>query len=293
MKIVLTGSSGRIGRAVFAALAGRHDVVGVDRAPSPATAAVGDIADCETMRRILAGADAVVHVAALHAPHVGAVPDAEFRRINVEATRRLAEIAAEEGVARFVFTSTTALYGLAVPEDGCVWIDEATQPAPRTIYHQTKLEAEQSLEAMAGERFGVRILRMARCFPEPADRMAVYRLHRGIDARDVADAHRLALENGGAAFQRHVVAATPAFRPEDCDELAVDAPPVIERRAPELARAFAARGWTLPARIDRIYASRTAGAELGFEARHGYGAVLAELDRGGPEALPAEMPALR
>lgn len=286
MKIVLTGSSGRIGSAVFAALAGQHEVVGVDRTPSSATAAVGDIADCEMMRRILAGVDAVVHVAALHAPHVGAVPDAEFARINVEATRRLAEMAAQAGAMRFVFTSTTALYGLAVPEEGCVWIDEATQPSPRTIYHQTKLEAEMALEAMAGDRFDVRILRMARCFPEPADRMAVYRLHRGIDARDVASAHCLALGNGGASFQRHVVAATPAFRPEDCDELAVNAPAVIERRAPELARSFAARGWTLPGRIDRIYASRTAGAELGFEARHGYGAVLAELDRAGPETLP-------
>jgi UDP-glucose 4-epimerase len=39
---------------------------------------------------------------------------------------------------------------------------------------------------------------MGRCFPEPAPAMALARLHRGIDARDVAEAHALALDTARA-----------------------------------------------------------------------------------------------
>lgn len=284
MRIVLTGSSGRIGRAVHRALSDLHDVTGIDLTAAETTLTVGDVTDAGTMKRILAGADAIVHVAALHAPHVGACPESEFVRVNVDATRRLAEIAREAGVPRFVFTSTTALYGHAVAASGCTWIDESTAPVPRTIYHRTKLEAERVLEEYAGARMAVRVLRMARCFPEPADVMAVYRLHRGIDAADVADAHAAAVLNGGPAFQRHVIAATPAFVREDCEELAVDAAAVIARRTPELAAQFLRRGWALPRRIDRVYASASAKGALGFEARRGYREVLANHDRGTGEA---------
>ncbi len=46
------------------------------------------------------------------------------------------------------------------------------------------LQAEALAEAAAAPAFSVRVLRMARCFPEPPERMAMFRLHRGIDARD-------------------------------------------------------------------------------------------------------------
>jgi nucleoside-diphosphate-sugar epimerase len=70
----------------------------------------------------------VIHTAALHAPHVGVVPDAEFQRINVDGTLMVAETAMAAGVPRLVFTSTTALYGDAVSEGTCTFIDEETPP---------------------------------------------------------------------------------------------------------------------------------------------------------------------
>ncbi|WP_246719835.1 NAD-dependent epimerase/dehydratase family protein [Rhizobium sp. BK181] len=84
------------------------------------------------MASALDGADAIIHSAALHAPHVGVVPDEEFQRINVAGTERIARAALAAGVRRFVFTSMTALYGHSVSSSSCSWIDEATthQPNP-------------------------------------------------------------------------------------------------------------------------------------------------------------------
>ena len=178
MKILLTGSSGRIGRAIFGALAANHEVVGLDRSPFATTRIVADVTDRQAVARAVRGVDAVIHTAALHAPHVGLVPDTVFQQINVEATAHLLQAARDAGARRFVLTSTTALYGHAVVAGGCRWIDEDTEPLPRTIYHRTKLQAETLAEA-AAPGFSVRVLRMGRCFPEPPERMAMFRLrHR-------------------------------------------------------------------------------------------------------------------
>jgi len=272
MRVVLTGSSGRVGRAIFSALAGAHEI--------------GDIANDALLRAALRNADAVIHAAALHAPHVGIVPDEEFLRINVDGTRLIAEAALAAGVRRLVFTSTTALYGHAVVAGHCSWIDEKTQPQPKTIYHRTKLEAERLLEGMACGALAIRVLRMSRSFPEPGDIMASYRLHRGVDVRDVADAHVAALTNAGEQFQRHVVSARSPFEIEDCDALATDPGSVIRRRAPALAEEFARRAWRLPSAIDRVYHSRSAKRELGWRPRFGFEEVLAQLDRRSLEVLP-------
>ncbi|MGY5776957.1 NAD-dependent epimerase/dehydratase family protein [Rhizobium sp. LEGMi135b] len=286
MRIVLTGSSGRLGRAIFNALAPSHTVIGIDRSPFSTTHLVGDFTDAALLCQALTGADAVVHCAALHAPHVGTVSDDEFRRINVDGTRRLAEAALNAGVKRMVFTSTTALYGRAVVAGHCTWVDEDTVPQPKSIYHRTKLEAEQILKGMTGPDLQIRVLRMSRSFPEPTNVMATYRLHRGVDIRDVADAHVAALTNGGKDFQRHIVSASTLFKPEDCEALAVDAASIIRLRAPGLAAKFAQQNWPLPDNIDRVYASKSAGTVLGWHFRFGYDEVFAQLDRESLEVLP-------
>jgi len=287
VRIVLTGSSGRVGRAIFSALAGTHEVIGIDRSPFSTTHFVGDFADMGLLSSAMARADAVIHAAALHAPHVGIVPDAEFRRINVEGTRMLAAAAVEAGVQRLVFTSTTALYGDAVSAETCTFINEETPPRPKSIYHRTKLEAEQALEEIAGPHLAVRVLRMSRSFPEPADVMAAYRLHRGVDIRDVADAHLLALTNAGDDFQRHILSGGTPFAACDCNDLARDAASILRQRMPALADAFAQRGWALPATIDRIYSPLQAKRSLGWTSRYGFEEVLAQLTRRSPEVLPA------
>jgi UDP-glucose 4-epimerase len=294
MRILVTGSSGRVGRAIHIRLSATHEVAGLDRSPSSTVAHVGELDDPPLLRRALAGADAVVHCAALHAPHVGHLPDAEFQRINVDGTRRLLDAAAAAGVARFVFTSTTALYGRAAhASDHAAWVDENLEPQPLTIYHRSKLAAEALLrEAAAQGGPSVRILRMSRCFPEPANVMALFRLHRGVDARDVAGAHELALAHPGAAHATFVVSGATPFLREDVEALGQDAPAVVARRCPALVAAFARRGWPLPRRIDRVYSAQHAADAFGWRPRFGFEEVLAQFDAESGEVLPPD-PGLR
>jgi nucleoside-diphosphate-sugar epimerase len=289
MRVVVTGSGGRVGRAIYVRLAREHDVVGLDRLPaSEAVRYVGDLCDRALLAAAFRGADAVVHAAALHAPHVGVVADAEFERVNVDGTASVIAAAREAGVRRIVFTSSTAVYGRAAEVAGeARWIDEDVEPMPVTIYHRTKLAAERLLQT-AAERDGidVRVLRMSRCFPEPARLMAVYRLYRGVDARDVAEAHALALTDRGARFGAFVVSGATPFARADLAALHHDAPAILARKAPDLVAAYAARGWPLPRSIDRVYSSARAIGALGWRPRHGFADVLALLDLGLGEVLP-------
>ena len=288
MNILVTGASGRVGRAIALKLMRSHAVRGVDTAPSSSAELAGDIRDAAFMRQALAGIDVLVHTAALHAPHVGLRTEADFEAINVAATGALARLALEAGVRHLVFTSTTALYGHAsTPPDRAGWVDETVTPRPRTIYHRSKIAAEDRLEAFSKETgLAVTVLQMSRCFPEPVNLMAVYRLNRGVDFRDVADAHACAIDKRLPGFQRFIVSAATPFEPGDCESLFVDAPAVLRRRAPDLVLAFEERGWDLPSSLDRVYSSARARDALDWTPRHGFQSVLDLYDQELPEVLP-------
>ena len=274
MRLLVTGAAGLIGSAVAERLAQDHDVIGLDLRPGPGVQIAADCLDVAEWRHQVGAVDAIVHTAALHAPHVGQRSDKAFRKSNVEATARLLDFALDARATRFVLTSTTSLYGHAMQARGrVVWVDEQLEPQPRDIYDETKLEAEKLVASAAGS-MTVTALRMSRCFPEPANQMALYRLYRGIDRRDVAEAHALALERSGPAATYVISAATP-FTHEDCERLFDNAPAVIERRCPGLAERFAASGWQLPRSIDRVYDSSLAQREFGFTPRHGIESCLA------------------
>lgn len=288
MKVLVTGASGRVGRAVCEWLRREHEVLGLDLVPSAWADVVSPLADEVQLAAALRGRDGVIHCAGLHAPHVGRCSDAQFEAANVHATATLLRLAVAARIGRVVFTSTTALYGAGpMPAGRAAWITEATPPRPLTVYHRSKLAAEQLLQAASQRHphLAVTVLRMSRCFPEPAPTMAVYRLHRGIDVRDVAASHALALADGRPGFRNHLVSGATPFKPNDTAELFADAPAVLARRAPGLVAAFAQRGWPLPRSIDRVYDSRRAMAQLHWHPRYGFAEVLAELDRGAPQVL--------
>ena len=289
MKIAVTGTSGRIGRAIHFALCREHEVVGIDRAVSSVTTYLGEIDNYKLLTKAFKGAEAVVHTAALHAPHVGIYGDSEFFRINIEGTKQVFRAAIDCGVQALVFTSTTALYGYTAQHpDRATWINEATIPQPKSIYHRTKLEAEHFLEAEASRYLKVTTLRMSRCFPEPAPIMAMYRLHRGIDARDVAEGHRLALVKPGENYRMFILSGATPFTQSDCNDLKQRPEKVLRHKCHSICDLFASRQWKLPESIDRVYDSSLAQRVLGWTPLHGFDDVAQLLDAHIPEVLPAQ-----
>lgn len=284
MRVLLTGSSGRVGAAIGALLSASHSVVGLDHLPGHFTTNVGDLANRDLLDELVAGADAVIHTASLHAPHVGRASDEAFARTNVLGTQQLLDACLVHRVPRLVYTSTTSLYGHAlVPVDRAVFVTEDLAPRPRDIYDETKIAAEDACRQAAGASLSCISLRIARCFPEPDERVAAYRLHRGVDLRDVAEAHRLAMSAPIDGFDVFNVAAAAPFTAEDAHALFQDAAAVIKRRCPKVASAFRARGWALPTSIDRVYVIDKASAGLGYQPRYNTDSLF-EAD--GPYASP-------
>ena len=110
----------------------------------------------------------------------------------------------------------------------------------------------------------------------PPPLMALYRLYRGVDARDVARAFSLALTVDFKQFEAfNISGATPLIE-SDCDALFRDAASVLKLRAPELVAAFQSRNWPLPTSIDRVYVTDKARRQLGFETTFGWREYLQE-----------------
>ena len=289
MKIAITGTSGRIGRAIHFSLCQSNRITGIDRSAASVTTHLGEIDNYALLIKAFKGVDAVVHTAALHAPHVGIHGDNEFYRINVKGTESVVRAAVECGARSLVFTSTTALYGYASRHpDRATWIDEKTKPEPKSIYHRTKLEAEQFLESEASRNLKVTTLRMSRCFPEPAPIMAMYRLHRGIDARDVAEAHHLALVDSDENYRMFVVSGATPFQEADRTSLKRSPESVLRKRCPAICKTFESRGWSLPDSIDRVYDSSKAQNALKWKPKYGSGEVVNMLDNQISEVLPEQ-----
>ena len=171
VKILVTGSSGRIGGAIAARLSLRHQVTGLDLRPGAAD--VGASAT-SAIRALLAaacaGIDAVIHTASLHVPDLRHPRRAGIPRGQCRGHAEAAGSGGEAGIRRFVYTSTTSLYGDALlPEAGAgrVGHRRTARPRPRDIYDETKLAAEAGLRARPRARGMTCIsLRMSRCFPE-------------------------------------------------------------------------------------------------------------------------------
>jgi nucleoside-diphosphate-sugar epimerase len=276
VKVLVTGSSGRIGGAIAARLSLRHQVTGFDQRPGPLTTALGDVRDTARVAGLCAGMDAVLHTASLHVPDLAARSAQEFRDVNVLATRRLLDACGEAGVARFVYTSTTSLYGDALVPDagGAVWVTEDLAPRPRDIYDETKLAAEAACAEAARGGMTCVSLRMSRCFAEEPRLLAIYRLYRGVDAEDVAQAHELALLAHATGFDVYNISAAQPFQPADCPRLLAGADALIVERFPWARAEFARRGWLLPQSIDRVYVVDKAIAGLGYRPVHDFASLF-------------------
>lgn len=169
MRVLVTGHNGYIGVALVPMLqAAGHDVVGLDynlfeacgfgAEPAPVPALRKDIRDVE--RADLEGFDAVLHLAGISNDPLGDLnPECTFS-INHRASVRLAKLAKEAGVPRFIFSSSCSNYGAA----GDKLIDETGAFNPVTAYGVSKVMVEKEVAELADSSFSPTFLRNATAY---------------------------------------------------------------------------------------------------------------------------------
>jgi UDP-glucose 4-epimerase len=311
MRIVVTGATGNVGTSVVTALAADErvrEIVGLARRlprwSPPRTQWVRADVTGTPLEPVLAGADAVIHLAWLIQP---SRDEAMLRAVNVDGSRRVFEAAAAAGVPALVHASSVGVYSPG-PKDRAV--DESWPRAgvPTSFYSRHKAEVEGILDGFE-DRLRIVRLRPALIFKREAA-SEIRRLFAGpllpsplLHPRAIPV---LPLPEGLAVQAVHSHDVGEAYRlaatsPDARGAYNVAAEPVLD--GPELARLLGARSVKVPARAVRAAAaltwrarlqptppgwldmglgvplldSRRAREELGWVPRHGAGEALLEL----------------
>jgi nucleoside-diphosphate-sugar epimerase len=170
MRVLLTGHKGYLGTVMAPVLAAAgHEVVGLDSGlfdrcllgPAPADPPGHTVDLRDVTAEHVAGVDAVIHLAALSNDPLGALaPDLTYD-INHHASVRLARLAKDAGVGRFLYASTCSVYG-ASGGGGLVGEDAPLRPV--TPYAESKVRVEDDLHALADDHFTPVYLRNATAF---------------------------------------------------------------------------------------------------------------------------------
>jgi nucleoside-diphosphate-sugar epimerase len=248
MRVVVTGGSGKGGAYVVRELREHgHDVLNVDVRHDGSAFGLTMLADLTDLGQTLdatAGADAVVHFAAIPAP--GLRPAGDIFRINALSTYNVFAAAEAHRMRRVVWASSETVLGLPFDRSpDFAPIDETIEPRPESSYSLSKLVGETMAGQFArrtGIAFvGLRISNIMEVgdyalFPTYWDdaQLRRWNLWGYVDARDVAAAARLGLEAAVEGSEIAIVAAadTVMTRPS-ADLMAEVFPDVPMRRAVE------------------------------------------------------------
>lgn len=170
MRVLLTGHQGYLGTVMAPVLTDAgHEVIGLDSglfaecvlgpAPADPPGHTGDLRDAGLAH--LSGVDAVVHLAALSNDPLGALAPELTYDINHRAAVRLARLAKDAGVERFLYASTCSVYGASGGDD---LVDEDAPLRPVTPYAESKVRVEDDLHVLADDDFSPVFLRNATAF---------------------------------------------------------------------------------------------------------------------------------
>ncbi len=272
MKVVVTGASGKAGRAVVRGLLERgHDVLGVDLVRpreelSPFLRV--DLTELGQTVESLAGAAAVVHLAAI--PASGIATEETTFRTNMLSTYNVFEAARLLGLDRVVWASSETILGLPFDRERPAYapIDEGHPPYPESSYAVSKLLSEElarQLSRWTGRPFVA--LRFSNIMePEEYERFPSFwddaRLRRWnlwgyVDARDVAESCALALERDVNGAEHFIVAAADTVMNRPSRELMAEVYPDV--------------AYTPTAgEYDSLLSSEKARTMLGYAPRHSW-----------------------
>jgi nucleoside-diphosphate-sugar epimerase len=303
MRVVVTGGSGKAGRAVVRDLVEHgHDVVNVDVVqPEQQLAPLvrAELTDLGETIEALRGADVVVHLAAIPAPRIRTV-EATFR-INVSSTYTVFSAASLLGLQRVVWASSETVLGLpfgrlharnlvddaaapghhAVPDYAP--IDEAHPLRPHSSYSLSKVLGEEMARQFArwsgipfiGLRFSaIREVSEYESFPGAWEdpHISEWNLWAYVDARDVAQACRLSLTAEIDGAEVFIIAAADTVMRRPSRELMAQCFPDVPLRG----------------RIgehDSLLSVDKARRALGYEPGFSWRAILPDAARGTAEPV--------
>jgi nucleoside-diphosphate-sugar epimerase len=170
LRILITGDRGYIGTIMVRYLAARgHEVAGLDTdyyfdgdfglPPEDYPRLRKDIRD--VTGEDLAHYDAIVHLAALSNDPVGSLREEWTYGINYEASVKLAQLAKQRGVRRFLYASSCSMYGAAEGQD---LLTEEAPLRPITAYAVSKVRTEEALANLADADFAPTLMRNATAY---------------------------------------------------------------------------------------------------------------------------------
>jgi nucleoside-diphosphate-sugar epimerase len=169
MRVLVTGTEGYLGCLLAPELMrDGHDVLGVDTGFYKAGWLYNGVdATPRTLVKDLRhitvedfeGVDAVVHMAELSNDPLGQLSPTITYDINHQGSVRLAGLAKQAGVSRFVYRSSCSVYGLADGE-----VDEESPLNPQTAYAECKTLVERDVSALADDDFSPTFMRNATAY---------------------------------------------------------------------------------------------------------------------------------
>lgn len=237
MRIVVTGGTGRLGRAMVAELKGDHEVLVFDQVRPRDEAGVlvrlGDHRDLGQVLGALKGADVVVHLSAITYPGLYG-EEIQFAS-NVLGAFHVAEAAALLGIGKLVVASSPAPLGFMAPRDTfrlCYLpIDEDHPLAPHNAYGLSKLVTEEIVQGWQRRTGGSAVV-IRPCYLVTAEErdsrirprlerpeLAAGNLFNYVDVRDAAQAFRLGVERDLAGSHVFFAGAADALAREPLSTL--------------------------------------------------------------------------